>query len=260
MQIQRRTSLLTTLVIFVIYLTMISCTSKSSYRPERIKSEIISVNSNSPDHEIISEFIEPYKTAIQLEMDSVLAFAPTSYSKKDSNYNTAVGNMMADAVFEMANPIFQKRTGYPFDAVLLNFGGIRSALNQGQVTTRTAYELMPFENEVVVVELSGKQLNEMFDYLKEGTAHPLSGIKFELNSDGSIKKAQVQGKDISTNETYFIATSDYLKNGGDNMTFFENPVSVLFLDYKIRNVLIDYFKKHDTIAPVVDNRFTKELK
>ncbi|WP_261374509.1 5'-nucleotidase C-terminal domain-containing protein [Dokdonia sp. Hel_I_53] len=193
-------------------------------------------------------------------MDSILAYAPASYSKKDSKYNTAVGNMMADAIYEIANPVFQKRAGYPFDAVLLNYGGIRSALNKGPVTTRTAYELMPFENEVVVVELSGKQLNEMFKYLKQGVAHPLSGIQFELNGDGSIKKAQIQGRNIVENETYFIATSDYLKNGGDNMTFFSNPISILSLDYKIRNVLIDYFKKKDTIAPTTDNRFTKDSK
>jgi len=42
------------------------------------------------------------------------------------------------------------------------------------------------------------------------------------------------------------------------MTFFSKPVSLLTLDYKIRNVLIDYFKKQDTIAPVRDDRFIKE--
>ncbi len=256
----KRTTLITIISSIVIYTTVVSCKKDLHYAPERIKSELITVNSNTEENAKIVSFISPYKNAIRAEMDSVLAVAPASYTKKDGKFNTAVGNMMADAVYEMTNPVFEKRAGYPFHAVLLNYGGIRSALNQGSITTGTAYELMPFENEVVVVELSGKQMKAMFQYLKNGTAHPISGMEIQLSDDGEIKKALVQGKEVADNNTYFIATNDYLMNGGDNMTFFENPISVLPLDYKIRNVLIDYFKKYDTIAPVRDNRFTRDSK
>jgi len=255
-----RNSLLTFIGCIVIYTTISSCTNKTDYVPERIKAELLPISINTPEDKAIENFIKPYKETIESEMDSTLAFTPNSYSKNDSKYNTAIGNMMADAVFEMANPIFKKRAGYSFNAVLLNHGGIRASLNQGDITTRTAYELMPFDNEVVVVELSGKQIHKMFNYLKQGKAHPISGITFRLDSNGEIEKAQIQGQDIRDDETYFIATSDYLKNGGDHMNFFSNSVSELTLDYKIRNVLIDYFKKYDTIAPVIDNRFTKDTK
>lgn len=255
-----RSSLITILSCIVIYTTLHSCKEQSSYAPERIKSEIIPISQNTTADQEITAIIKPYKDAIQTEMDSVLAYAPQSHTKKDSKLNTAIGNMMADAVFEMTAPVFKKRAGYPFNAVLLNYGGIRSTLNKGDITTRTAYELMPFENEVVVVELSGKQIMQMLDYLKNGTAHPISGMEITLTTEGDIKKALIQGQSIAEDETYFIATNDYLKNGGDGMDFFANPVSVLTLDYKIRNVLIDYFKKHDTIAPIQDNRFTRERK
>jgi len=256
----KRATLITIISAIVIYTTAVSCKKEHHYKPERIKSNLITVTNSTGENAAITSFITPYKDAIQEEMDHVLAQAPASYSKKDGELNTALGNMMADAVYEMTNPVFEKRTGYPFNAVLLNHGGIRSALNKGSVTTRTAYELMPFENEVVVVELSGKQMKAMFQYLKKGTAHPFSGMEILLSKDGEIEKALVQGKEVFDNETYFVATNDYLMNGGDNMTFFENPISVLPLDYKIRNVLIDYFKKYDTIAPVRDNRFTRDSK
>lgn len=256
----KRRSLLTILSSIVIYTTFYSCKNEPAYAPERIKSHLIPITPNTDQNQEITDLIKPYKEAIQAEMDSVLAYAPFSHTKKDSKLNTAVGNMMADAVFEMATPIFEKRAGYPFNAVLLNYGGIRSALNQGNITTRTAYELMPFENEVVVVELSGRQIKDLFDYLKNGTAHPISGMEIVLTKDGEIKKARIQGQEIIDNETYFIATNDYLKNGGDGMYFFAKPISVLGLDYKIRNVLIDYFKKYDTISPVQDSRFTRENK
>lgn len=234
-----------------------SC-KKQGYAPERIQGNSLVINNNIPADSGITQLIAPYKKSVDKEMNKTLAYTPTSLSKKDSKYNTAIGNMMADAVMEMANPIFKKRTGYPFHAVLLNYGGIRSSLNAGPITTRAAYEIMPFENEVVVVELSGYQMKELFAYISSReTAHPFSGMEVLLNPDGTLKEARIQGQDIIDNETYFVATSDYLQKGGDNMNFFTKPVSLLGLDYKIRNLLIDYFVKHDTIAPVQDNRFTK---
>lgn len=235
-----------------------SCKKESEFTLQKVQSTTFSVDKNSSQDTSLINFIAPYKSRIDTEMDSTLAFTPRSISKKDSKYNTAIGNMMADAVFELANPIFKSRTGYTFNAVLLNHGGIRSGMSKGNITTRTAYEIMPFENEVVVVELSGKQMKEMYRYLSTGIAHPISNLEIILNKDGSLKDARIQGHQVIDNETYFIATSDYLQGGGDNMTFLTKPVSLLTLDYKVRNVLIDYFKKYDTIAPVRDNRLTKE--
>jgi len=237
-------------------LALWSCKDEG-FKPDRIKGEQIPVHQNIEESKTITDFIAPYKKSVDIQMDSVLAHTPQSLSKKDSQFNTAIGNMMADAVLEMTNPIFQSRTGYPFNAVLLNYGGIRSTLNEGDITTRTAYEIMPFENEVIVVELSGATMKKLFEYLAHGTAHPIAGMSLVLNNDGTIKEQLVQGETIVDNNTYFIATSDYLQNGGDNMTFLTNPISKLPLDYKIRNVLIDYFKKHDTIVPVRDERFIK---
>lgn len=214
-------------------------------------------DSLSQNQEVL-EYIAPYQKHINEEMSAVLAYAPQSYSKTEGPYNTAIGNMMADAVFEMSNPIFKSRTGNSIDGVLLNHGGIRSTLNAGDVTMRTAYDIMPFENSIIVVELSAEKAREMFEYLKSGKAHPIANMQLILNTDDSIKQATINGSPIEDSKTYFIATNDYLRQGGDGMTFFDNPVSETVLDYKVRSVLIDYFKEKDTIAPVRDNRFTKE--
>jgi len=248
---------ISTLLLCGILIAFTSC-KQERYNISRVDASLVSIDQNIKEDATITAFMAPYKASVDKEMDGILAYIPTSISKKDSKYNTAIGNMMADAVFELANPVFEARTGYPFNAVLLNYGGIRAPLYKGTITTRTAYELMPFENEVVVVELSGFQMKELFQYLANGTAHPISNLQVILNEDGSLQKGLIQGQEIIDNETYFIATSDYLQKGGDNMTFLSKPVSLLSLDYKIRNVLIDYFKKNDTIAPVRDDRFIKQ--
>ena len=57
---------------------------------------------------------------------------------------------------------------------------------------------------------------------------------------------------------YYVATNDYLSNGGDNMNFFKKSVQKYDLDYKLRNVLIDYFKEVDTIPVIKDVRVSVE--
>ncbi|HJY12653.1 MAG TPA: hypothetical protein VJ304_07680, partial [Flavobacterium sp.] len=60
------------------------------------------------------------------------------------------------------------------------------------------------------------------------------------------------------NKTYYVVTNDYLANGGDNMNFFLKATDKFDLNYKIRNVLIDYFKEVDTIPVKTDVRITVE--
>jgi 2',3'-cyclic-nucleotide 2'-phosphodiesterase (5'-nucleotidase family) len=65
---------------------------------------------------------------------------------------------------------------------------------------------------------------------------------------------KINGKDLDPNATYYVATSDYLANGGDNMLFFKKGTQRYDLDYKLRAVLIDYFTQVDTIIAPKDTR------
>jgi 2',3'-cyclic-nucleotide 2'-phosphodiesterase (5'-nucleotidase family) len=68
----------------------------------------------------------------------------------------------------------------------------------------------------------------------------------------------VKGKPLEINTTYYVVTSDYLANGGDNMIFFKKGLQKFDLDYKLRNIIIDYLKEVDTIEVKTDSRITKE--
>ena len=119
--------------------------------------------------------------------------------------------------------------------------------------------LMPFENEIVVAELSGEKIKEMLTYLERAkTAHPVSGIQIEMDQDYKVTSAKIKGEEIDEDKTYFVATSDYLQKGGDNMSFFKNPIELYKVDYKLRNAIIDYFKKVDTLKVDKDNRFIRK--
>jgi len=218
----------------------------------------ISINKEIEAVKEIEDIIAPYKVNLDKTMNKVLSFSVDTYSKNNGDYNTAVGNMMADAVFELTSPLFRNRTGKNIDMVLLNHGGIRANLPKGNITTKTAYSLMPFENSVVVTALKGSVILEMTNYLRSfKKAHPISGLELVLNADNSYRKILVGGKSVESEKTYYVATNDYLYKGGDRMDFFKKSDTLYDLNYKIRNVLLDYFSKNDTLSPTIDQRFIK---
>jgi len=106
------------------------------------------------------------------------------------------------------------------------------------------------------VELSGASVEELATFLtKSKRAHPIAGMQIIMNKEGSLKTLKIQGKPLNKNRNYYVATSNYLVSGGDNMVFFKNAISITDTDYLIRNAMIDYFKKVDTLKAEVDNRF-----
>lgn len=245
-------------VTFGVLLTCIlfvACETKN-YEVVKIKTKQFPIEISQQKDETLDAFIEPYRLQIDREMDNVLAFSPDPMFKTDAKLNTPIGNMMADAVFSIANPLLQESNNSEIDLVLLNFGGIRSGINAGNITIRTAYEIMPFENELVVAKLAYQEIMELINYLVDNKlAHPIAGLSLSINKDGILISVNINGEDLDKEKVYLVATSDYLLTGGDQMSFFERNQGVIETNYKLRNLFIDYFSKMDTIQPKRDNRF-----
>lgn len=241
--------------LFIIALGLLGCKTES-YQSTEINSQRIPIEASITEDTAIANFIKPFSEHINKTLDSVLAYNPQDLNKSEGDLNTAIGNLMADIVMEQANPVFKSRTGEDIDMVLLNHGGIRSTIGKGPVTARTAYSVMPFENEIVVAELKGEKIMDMISYLESNrTPHPISGIKLKADEKYKIISASINGKEIDPDKTYYVATSDYLQQGGDNMSFFQDPVNLFIVDYKIRNAIIDYFQKVDTLNTAIDDRY-----
>lgn len=245
----------------LIVLGFFSCKQDNNHLSKIVGHNRIGITDSLKTNAQVEDFIKPFRENVNSNLDSIIAYAKNTYTKNDGELNTAIGNFMADAVYELSNPIFKKRTGKSIDLVLLNHGGIRSIVSQGGITSRTAYQIMPFENSVVVTPLKGQQIKDMINYLaKAKRAHPFSKLKLTLNNDYSINEATINAKKIDYDRTYYVATNDYLYNGGSNMGFLKSQDTVYDLNYKIRNLLIDYFKKIDTLQPIADDRFIRLTK
>jgi 2',3'-cyclic-nucleotide 2'-phosphodiesterase (5'-nucleotidase family) len=249
------------LKLFVIFLTLffiVSCSPKN-YKLTKVEGKQLPVTEKAQETPEIEKFIAPYREHINKDLDSVLAYCPETLDKSTGIWQTSIGNLLADVCLERGNLVFKTREKKAIDLCFLNHGGIRAILPKGNVTTRSAFEIMPFENNLVVLALKGAQIQEMISYIiKEKKPHPLSGMTFTIAKDKTAKNILIQGKPFDVSKTYYVATNDYLANGGDSMNFFAKNTQKFDLNYKLRNVLIDYFKEVDTIPVAKDIRITEE--
>lgn len=231
-------------------LFLIGCSS--SYTYDNIDYSRIDINGLKDS--TLSDIINVYKDSIDLKLDNVIGFSKGLYTKDDYSeikFNSSLGNLIADIIFKQADSVFYKSFGNNIDFVLQNHGGIRSSLLEGEIKLTDAYKILPFENEIVILEISKEVFDEMVLFLSnEKFPHPISG--FSIMND----KALID-KEKSLNDKFFLATNDYLLSGGDNMFFLERNSRVFNLGYSLRDAFIDYTINEEDIESKVDNRFIR---
>ena len=200
----------------------------------------------------LTDIINIYKDSIDLKLDNVIGFSNGLYTKDDyskTKFNSSLGNLIADIIFKQADSVFYKSFGNNIDFVLQNHGGIRSSLLEGEIKLSDAYKILPFENEIVVLEISKEIFDEMVLFLSnEKFPHPISGFSI-------INNKAIIDEERSSKDTFFLATNDYLLSGGDNMFFLEKNSNVYHLGYPLRDAFIDYIINEEKIESKVDNRF-----
>ena len=234
----------------------VSCKEKNT-ELKMIRGQQIEINDDLlPDQDILND-IRPYHDELQNKINEVLCYNPRDLSRGESELESSLGNFYADVCLKSADSIFFNKTGHHIDFALFNYGGIRTAIPKGKVTVEQIFKLMPFENKLVVTHLSGSMANELFAYLaKRKQAHPIAGLQLELKGE-DLSKIKIQEKTFDSEKSYWVLTHDYLQHGGDNMSFFTQPLDLFVSDYKVRDALIDHLRKLDTLHSSLDNRFSK---
>ena len=244
-------------ILLLTFFTISSCV-RPSYFVSKIEGKKINIANNLAQNDSIEAFVKPYRDHIDADLNTVLAYCPENLEKSKGKFQTNIGNFLADITLMKTNGLFLKTKNQTIDICILNHGGIRSILPAGNLTARNAFEVMPFENSAVVLVLSGSQIVALTQYfISEKKPHPLAGITFDINNNVG-QNINIQGKPLDINKEYYVVTSDYLSNGGDNMLFFKNASQKFDLNYKLRNIMIDYFKEVDTLQINKDIRI-KEL-
>ncbi len=239
------------LLLGIALLSLTACKTTSLQVANVQTQKNISINKELKDDEGFAKFIEPYTLKLNKEMNQKISYTQVDLTKEGDNSN--LGNLLADYTFDGADVWTKANLNKNVDAALINIGGIRTTIGKGDILLKNVFEVMPFENEVIIVKMKGSDVQGLFDYYaRTQVNNPVSHLYIETNN-GQLTKTLINGKVVNPTQDYYIATSDYLALGGDNMKFFSKGESIP-TGIKLRDLFIDYFKKNAEINPKEDIR------
>jgi 2',3'-cyclic-nucleotide 2'-phosphodiesterase (5'-nucleotidase family) len=236
---------------------LISCSTASKLK--KVESTSIELNAQAADDREFEELIAPFKNKMDSIMNDVLVVSEQPLTKGLPEGN--LGDFVTDALLKKTNDFYKPADKAPVNIYLLNNGGLRTALPKGNITRGNAFELMPFENAIVVLTLSGEKTKQMFEFIVESNGLPFAGARVKAK-EKKIVELKISGKEINTNATYKVATSDYIAGEVSKYFFFKDAIKTEVLKYTLRDAIIDYMveenKKGHALKATIDGRIKYE--
>lgn len=224
--------------------------TKGDYKEYGISSEI------GEDSSIVKYYL-PYKQKMQAEMSTVIGKSDVAISG-GRNPETLLGNFFSDAILAQ---------GLKLDpSIQFTFatkGGLRNDLPKGDITINDIFELMPFENELMLLRLKGTDVQKLIDFIAQSDGQPVAGLTMKIQNNKAYD-VKIDGKPFDVALTYNMLTYDYLANSGGELAFLGNAVEKKTLGKKLRDSLLDQIKettaKGETITAKLDGRIIVENK
>ena len=213
-----------------------------------------------PLDSVMEAIVQPYRDSIQNELSTLVAISSTPLIK--GKPESKLTNLVSDILLEFGTSYCQneKLNSIPTIAYV-NYGGLRASLPKGEITVERIFELMPFENEIVMIKISGAAFLLMAEKIAIRGGEGVAGMKLGIRN-GLISSLSTGGNPIDPSAFYRIVTNDYLANGGDQMNMFLNPVERINTKMKIRDLLIqslgDRYKRDGFIDVKEDGRIFNE--
>jgi 5'-nucleotidase/UDP-sugar diphosphatase len=120
------------------------------------------------------------------------------------------------------------------DVALINGGGIRTSIAKGEIRVRDIYSVLPFDNYIVAIRLTGSQIREALEHgvssvgEDSGRFPQVSGLRFRYApsapAGSRVREILIGGKPVDPRKEYTVATIDYLAAGGDGYKAFGEAV------------------------------------
>lgn len=226
-----------------------SCSN--SYRAGSVVYQNYRVNTSLAKDSVLLSVLRPYSDNVNGTMNSVIGVADQSLEKKMPE--CTLGYFMADAFFEMAKQKFKTQ----IDVAFMNYGGIRlTQLPAGNVTVGKIFELMPFDNVLILQRLKGTELQTLLDHIAWKGGWPIAGMTMRIKNKKAVD-VMIGGKLLDPSATYTTANSDFVANGGDDAAMLRS-IPQQNIGYLMRDAIFDYIKllksKGKNIQPTTEIR------
>lgn len=221
--------------------------------PEKTKFTIITADETVAEDPEVKKFVEKYGASINAKLSEVITRTPREIRR---GAGSDLGRIVADAMLMVAH----QKTKRKVDLAISNTYGMRGDLPAGDITIANVFTIMPFENQLVLLELTGQQLLDGFDYVaknfEESAGFPLSNCIVRVK-DEKLVSVEIGGVPIDPKKTYTLATSDYLYYGGDGYHFSQGK-NFRHVGISLRDAIIIYMRQQKTVEIPTQARFINE--
>jgi 2',3'-cyclic-nucleotide 2'-phosphodiesterase (5'-nucleotidase family) len=221
------------------------------------------VDSSVPDDPDVTKIIAPYAERVR-DLSKVIGRLEGDL-KKGRVGAGSLGNFVTDGIMAQA----QAKLGKPVALTVMNAGGLRkNDISAGELRSSDIFELLPFENALVALEVTGTQLQKLLETMGRD-AQAGARIQFKWNDrdrpeflSGKLLDATGKEQEIDPQKIYTVVTIDYLLQvAGGAYAFLKEAKSVTPLNITLRDAILNYIKSETAagrpIRSVLDDRFVQ---
>lgn len=194
------------------------------------------ISAEIPSDPKIENYIAPFKDSLESVMNTVIGHSEQRLTKPGSQSETLLGNFFTEALLHEG-----RKLDPDIDFSFGTTGGLRIELPKGDLTVGNIFELMPFENSLVILELSSEKVEQLAQFIAASNGQPLAGMTLEIKN-GKAQNIRTGGQPIKKDQVYKLLTYDYLANGGDNVKGLNDPISRVDLPQKVRETLLEHIE------------------
>lgn len=212
---------------------------------------------------VVYKMIQPYKAKVDGAMGEQLVNSAIEFpapDRKTPPTESLLGNLLSDIFLTTGRDNYKPADGKNIDFVLMNTGGIRTSLPKGVITTRNVFEVLPFDNRLVVVTLSGDSTQALLNYIAKKGGDPVAGIQMGIKEKKPVD-VLIKGVPFDKTKTYKVLTNDFCATGGDQMWFFTGAKEYTDLNIILRDAVIDLLRQYGSrgieLSSQFDNRIYK---
>lgn len=230
-------------IVLIVLISGCSTSKKTIVESEPIDLEAASATEDSTIASLLDNYRDTYDEKMGVRIAEVAY--PLEFGSPESN----LGNLAADALrFRAAREL----RGFVHLSVI-GESSFRLNFSKGILTLGDVLEFMPYENHLVLLKLNGDMVYRLSQQIAERGGTPVSGIRFRLN-DGQARQILVNSDILEYEKEYWLATSNWIADGGDNFSALMNPLERIDFDVSIQDLYVDYFRNQRTLAPEKDGR------
>lgn len=248
------------MVLFSIFL-WISCATQQPITKESPLYENYPITSEIPVDSTTQfvQIITEYRSKLIDEMSEVVGFS--SMYMPNSRPEGLLSNMVADFTYNLGKQYCKEnKLPYTVDASIVNIGGLRKPMPQGNITLGDIYEISPFENKLLIVALYGKDLRKLFDHITRSGGEGIGNIKLIADKETKkLQKAWIDNKALDDEKVYHIISIDYLISGGDGMVAFSKKIDEVDMNLKSRDALLNYVKEEHAAKRPLTSSLDKRI-